>query len=98
MMTAICVRAPTHRQGAEDLMAIQLVPLLVFIAVAIQGLRRGCPGSSIHELSWFNPFEIGSGGPHGGTLLSVFIYWGWESAVSLNEETDGDVTKPGLAG
>ena len=24
-------------------------------------------------------------------LLGIFIYWGWESAVNLNEETEGDV-------
>ena len=31
-------------------------------------------------------------------LLGIFIYWGWESAVNLNEETSGDVNRPGLAG
>ena len=31
-------------------------------------------------------------------LLGIFIYWGWESAVNLNEETAGDVNRPGLAG
>ena len=39
--------------------------------------------------------------PHDGQpaalLLGVFIYWGWESAVNLNEETEGEVTRP-LAG
>ena len=27
----------------------------------------------------------------------MFIYWGWESAVNLNEETEGSATAPGLA-
>jgi amino acid transporter len=32
-----------------------------------------------------------------GMLTGVFIYWGWESAVNLNEETHGSATAPGLA-
>jgi len=40
----------------------------------------------------------GSGALTGALLLGVFIYWGWESAVNLNEETEGDATAPGLAG
>jgi amino acid transporter len=32
-----------------------------------------------------------------GLLTGVFIYWGWESAVNLNEETEDSDTAPGLA-
>ncbi len=102
VMTAICVWGTELSARVQKiLMAIQLVPLLVFIAVALfKVYGADAPTGSIHpELSWFNPFEIGSGGAlTGALLLGVFIYWGWESAVNLNEETDGDVTKPGLAG
>ncbi len=67
------------------------------------------PGSSFEpNLSWFNPlnieagnlnpFSAESGGLIQAMLLGIFIYWGWESAVNLNEETEGDVTRPGLAG
>ena len=31
-------------------------------------------------------------------LLAVFIYWGWESAVNLSEETEDSARAPGLAG
>jgi len=82
-------------------MALQLVPLLLFVGVALWKVWFGdAPGSSIDpSLSWFNPFAIeGTGALTGALLLGVFIYWGWESAVNLNEETGGDVTKPGLAG
>ena len=33
-----------------------------------------------------------------GVLLSVFIYWGWESAVNLSEESKDSARGPGLAG
>ena len=32
-----------------------------------------------------------------GLLIGVFIYWGWESAVNLTEETEDSETTPGLA-
>jgi len=31
-------------------------------------------------------------------LLAVFIYWGWESALNLSEETEDSASAPGLAG
>ncbi len=34
---------------------------------------------------------------HPGVLTGVFIYWGWESAVNLNEETSDSASAPGLA-
>ena len=30
-------------------------------------------------------------------LIGVFIYWGWESAVNLTEETTDSRARPGLA-
>ena len=31
-----------------------------------------------------------------GVLLAVFIYWGWESAVNLSEESEDSSRAPGL--
>ena len=102
VMTAICVWGTELSARVQKiLMAVQLIPLLLFVVVAlIKVFGSDAPADSIHpSLSWFNPFAVGSSGElTGALLLGVFIYWGWESAVNLNEETDGDVTKPGLAG
>lgn len=39
------------------------------------------------RLSWFNPFEIPSAtGLAQGLLLSVFCYWGFDAAFTVNEE------------
>ncbi len=102
VMTAVCVWGTELSANLQKvLMAMQLVPLLLFVGVALYKVFWGdAPGTSIDpSLSWFNPFAIeGTGALTGALLLGVFIYWGWESAVNLNEETGGDVTKPGLAG
>ena len=50
------------------------------------------------ELSWLSPFGVEYSGILTGVLLAVFIYWGWESAVNLSEETEDSSRAPGLAG
>ena len=64
-----------------------------------QGLRRRPPAGSSHpELSWFSPFAIDSTSALiSGVLLAVFIYWGWDSAVTVNEETEDSATHAGPA-
>ena len=49
------------------------------------------------SLSWFSPFAIdgGTAALTSGVLLAVFIYWGWDSAVSVNEETEDPTEAPG---
>jgi amino acid transporter len=55
-------------------------------------------GSSKPELEWLSPFAIDSTSTLVSALLiGVFIYWGWESAVNLTEETRDSATAPGAA-
>lgn len=102
VMTLICVIGTELSANLQKgLMVLQIVPLLLFAAVAIFKVFSGdAPPAAVDpSLSWFNPLEItGSGALTGALLLGVFIYWGWESAVNLNEETEGEATAPGLAG
>lgn len=101
-MTLVCVIGTELSANLQKgLMVLQIGPLLLFAAVAIFKVFSGdAPPAAVDpSLSWFNPFEIdGSGALTGALLLGVFIYWGWESAVNLNEETEGEATAPGLAG
>jgi amino acid transporter len=55
-------------------------------------------GSMDPELSWFSPFAVDSSDALiSALLIGVFIYWGWESAVNLTEETTNSRRSPGLA-
>ena len=71
-------------------------------------LRGGRAGARLHRprrarrdqptLSWFSPFAIASvGALTAGLLVAVFIYWGWDSLVTVNEETEDSETTPGKA-
>jgi amino acid transporter len=110
-MTTVCVIGTEASARLQTvLIAVQIIPLLIFIAVILIKVWSGDgPASSFEpNFSWFNPLNIETGNLNPfssesgdlitAMLLGVFIYWGWESAVNLNEETEGDVTRPGLAG
>ena len=50
------------------------------------------------EPSWLNPFAIDSfDALVAGVLLAVFIYWGWDSTVTVNEESRDSSEGPGKA-
>ena len=93
-MTTICVLGTELSALLQRILIVfQVGALLLFAVVA---LVKG--GALTPELSWFSPFAVDSGNALIlGVLTGVFIYWGWESAVNLNEETEGSATAPGLA-
>ena len=50
--------------------------------------RPAPPRTSTPGWSWFNPAAIKSLGARNGLLLMLFIYWGWDTSLSVNEETN----------
>src|SRR5690606_8257609 len=50
------------------------------------------------ELNWFNPFAFTDFGDFiEAVLLALFIYWGWDTCLALNEETKDPQRIPGRA-
>ena len=47
--------------------------------------------------SWFDPFHCRFHAFVAGMVLMLFIYWGWDTAVSVNEETKDKDKTPGRA-
>jgi amino acid transporter len=54
-------------------------------------------GSVQPHASWFNPFDVPFHDLIVAMLLGVFIYWGWDSGVSVNEESEDPNEGPGRA-
>jgi amino acid transporter len=78
----------------------QVGALLLLAGVALGKVYAGSatPDSIEPSFSWFNPLAIDSRSALIASLLiGVFIYWGWESAVNLAEETKDSRTSSGLA-
>ncbi|MGK2877964.1 MAG: APC family permease [Solirubrobacterales bacterium] len=81
------------------LLGAELLTLGAFAVVALVKVYADPPAGSIEPaLSWINPFAIDSfSALVSGVLLAVFIYWGWDSTVTVNEETKDSSRTPGLA-
>jgi amino acid transporter len=81
------------------LVALQLVVLALFIVLAIgKAVAGDVPTSISFSMEWLNPFGIESfGALTAGLSLSIFMYWGWDTALSINEETAGGPKVPGRA-
>jgi amino acid transporter len=100
-MTYICYRGiEVSAMFQRVLLGVELVMLLVFSVTALVRIGTGHhPASSIHPAwSWFNPFHVASFSTFiSGIILMLFIYWGWDTAVAVNEETKDPDKTPGQA-
>ena len=101
VMTAIVVigtEISAHLQRVFTF--FQIGALAVFAgAIFVRLIFDKVPAGSVSpELSWFSPFGVEYSALITAMLLAVFIYWGWESAVNLSEESEDSSRAPGLAG
>jgi amino acid transporter len=72
--------------------------LVVFAVVALVTVYANHPSHSVEpRASWFNPFEMNFKDLVVAMLLGIFIYWGWDSGVSVNEESEDSNEGPGRA-
>ncbi len=104
LMTWICVIGiELNAKTQVALLAAEVIILLIFsVAALIKVYSDPFPDSVKPSLSWLNPLAIDS--PNGwvsafivGILSAIFMYWGWDTAVAVNEETDDSTKTPGKA-
>jgi amino acid transporter len=100
VMTWICYRGiqPTARVQ-HVLLGVEVVVLVAFAAYALVQVYAGtAPAGSLHpSLSWLWPSGMTWSALTEAVLLAIFIYWGWDSAVAVNEETTDPARSPGRA-
>jgi amino acid transporter len=101
IMTAICVIGiELSARTQVGLLGAEIITLVLFAVVALIGVATGNAGDNAVDpsLSWINPFEIDSfSAMISGVLIAVFIYWGWDSTVTVNEESKDATEGPGKA-
>ncbi|GAB3602789.1 APC family permease [Microbacterium aureliae] len=81
------------------LVGFQVIVLVVFSIAALVHVAGGTAfDASAVDLSWFDPFAVGSvGAVVAGLSLSIFIFWGWDVVLTMNEETRNPQKTPGRA-
>ncbi|WP_104042599.1 APC family permease [Arthrobacter sp. ZGTC412] len=70
---------------------------LAIVVGIVSGSARGDTTIQSFNFEWFNP--VGAFADPGavvhGVLLALFIYWGWDTCLAVNEETENPSTTPG---
>ena len=101
VMTYICYRGiEVSARLQYALLGFEVVLLLLFAIIALVRVATGSGESySIpFSLDWLNPVGLDFGSVIAPALLTaIFIYWGWDSAVAVNEETSNPAKTPGRA-
>ena len=100
IMTAIVVIGiELSARTQVGLLAAEIFTLALFAIVALVKVYAGsAPSGSVHpSLSWINPFALSPSELTAGMLLAVFIYWGWDTTATVNEETEDPTEAPGKA-
>jgi amino acid transporter len=100
LMTWICYRGiELSARIQQVLLSAEVTILGLFAVVALVKVYGGsAPHGSIKpSADWFNPFDMRFHDLVVAVLLGVFIYWGWDSGVAVNEESDDPANGPGKA-
>ncbi len=100
VMTYICYRGiEVSARLQYGLLGIEVIVLIAFSAIALVKVYGGnaTPDSLTPSLSWLWPSGMTLSALVTATLIAVFIYWGWDTAVAVNEETADPDKTPGRA-
>ena len=99
VMTWSCYRGiKTTARLQWMLLSVELFALLLLSAAALwSAYHSGDSASVAPTLAWLNPFAIKPAALGQGFLVAIFIYWGWDSAVAVNEESSNARHVPGRA-
>ncbi|MGE7438507.1 MULTISPECIES: amino acid permease [Kitasatospora] len=100
VMTAVCYAGIEVSAALQRWMVcVEMAVLILFAVTALVRVYADGPPTAIHvSASWFNPLHVSSvKALTTGILAAVFVYWGWDTAVAVNEETSDSRHTPGRA-
>lgn len=99
VMTYICFRGIEISARLQYfLLTVEVLTLTGFAVFALVKVFSGdAPLSIKPSLSWISPAGLTPTAIVTATLIAVFIYWGWDTAVATNEEADDPSKTPGRA-
>jgi amino acid transporter len=99
-MSYICYRGiEVSAWFQRILLTVEVIMLLVLSVTALVRVGDGHhpKGSVTPSFGWLLPTHITLSAFIGALILMLFIYWGWDTAVSVNEETKDKNKTPGQA-
>jgi amino acid transporter len=101
LATLIASRGITTSEHVQYvLVGFQMIVLLAFAVIAIMHVGRGdAPAGLSFDPDWLNPFTgLGLSAFVIGLVGSIFAFWGWDTCLTLGEESKDPTKTPGRAG
>ena len=90
LATFISYRGMTSTKVFQYITVIFQVAVLAWFIFAMF-VGAGSPDNTegqMPQLSWFNPLEVSSFSAFAaGIAVSIFVYWGWDTILTMGEET-----------
>lgn len=90
LATFISYRGMTSTKIFQYITVVFQMAVMVWFVIAMF-VGAGDPANTegrMPELSWFNPFEVSSFSAFAaGIAVSIFVYWGWDTVLTMGEET-----------
>src|SRR4051812_35748331 len=98
MATAIAYRGITTTEKVQFVLVFfQLGVLILFSVMALSQASSSDTGLTF-SWEWFNPFTgLSMTALVAGLSASIFSFWGWDSALTVNEESKDSGKTPGRA-
>jgi amino acid transporter len=95
--TAVAYRGITTTERIQFvLVGFQMVLLVLFAVMALVKSGSAETGMSF-SLDWFSPAGLTMSAFIAGLSGSIFAFWGWDTALTVNEETKNSEKTPGRA-
>ncbi len=97
MATYIAYRGITTTEKIQFfLVGFQLAILLAF-AITAMVRSETSPTAAIFSWDWFSPTGLTLSAFIAGLSGSIFAFWGWDTCLTVNEESKGSTKTPGRA-
>jgi amino acid transporter len=95
--TAVAYRGITTTERVQFvLVGFQMIVLVVFAVVAV--VKSGAADTGIpFTFDWFSPAGLTMSAFIAGLSGSIFAFWGWDTALTVNEESKDSDKTPGRA-
>ncbi|MEV8337310.1 APC family permease [Leucobacter sp. NPDC077196] len=90
LATLISYRGMTSTKVFQYITVVFQMGVMVWFIVAmfVGAGDPANPEGATPQLSWFNPFEVDSFSAFAaGIAVSIFVYWGWDTVLTMGEET-----------
>jgi amino acid transporter len=96
--TFVAIGIQVSARAQYVLMAMQIVPLVLFTVWAIvKAIVVHPSGYSPIHLNWFFTTHVTGSQLARGVVLAVFLYWGWDTVTAVNEESKDSSHLPGVS-